>query len=106
VLNAEIRLASIAVVRSLSLAVLQSKLVYANDDKAELLGLPGYFGASGDQPAQQNVSYSPTRAMIGGLSELEAKSTRATATSAPALTSSSCRREPAGDSSRSSRTKG
>lgn len=67
VLAAELRLARVAVVRALSEAIFHSNP--ATDDNAELAGLPFYLGAANPQ----DVTYTSTAKMIGGLSEIEAR---------------------------------
>lgn len=67
VLDLQIELASVAIVRSLSEALLHSNP--ATDDDAEFSGLPFFLGAAADQ----DVDYDPGRGLIGGLSEIEAR---------------------------------
>lgn len=67
VLEAQIDLARIAIVRALSEALLGSNPV--SDDAAELAGLPFFLQSGG----LQDVLYDPARGMIGGLAEIEAR---------------------------------
>ncbi|WP_420322581.1 hypothetical protein [Flagellimonas sp.] len=67
VLDVQVNLAKVGVLRSLSEAIFHSNP--SSDDEAEFSGLPYYLSAV----ATQDVQYDNTRGMIGGLSELEAR---------------------------------
>lgn len=67
VLEVQITLARIGIVRALSEAILHSNP--ASDDAQELAGLPFYLPAGGSQ----DVDYDPARGTIGGLAETEAR---------------------------------
>jgi hypothetical protein len=66
-LDAQINLAKVGLVRALSEAFWHS--VPATDDNSELAGLPYFLGPS----SPQDVAYDTNRRMLGGLAELEAR---------------------------------
>ena len=80
VLEVQVRLASIALVRALSLAILQSRPLPRGDlsiaatgtglgdDAAEFTGLPAYIAGT-----EQEIDWRPVPGMMGGLAAIEAR---------------------------------
>jgi hypothetical protein len=67
VLDVQVELAHVAIIRALSEAILHSNPV--SDDDGEFSGLPFFLASGGDQ----DITYDQSRGMIGGLSEIEAR---------------------------------
>jgi hypothetical protein len=72
VLEPQIQLASVAVVRALSLAIFQSNPASPQlDDAAEFSGMPFYLTLPGFQ--DQDISFDKQRLMVGGLTDIAAR---------------------------------